>query len=75
MVFNLHDQFETLRAEGRYDKLARSILERDVAIAGIDQPDAGASTAACRRRASIAAARSRPAGVALIRAGASRDAA
>ena len=38
IVFNLHDQFETLRAEGRYDKLRASILERDVAIAGSVNP-------------------------------------
>jgi FPC/CPF motif-containing protein YcgG len=38
MVFNLHDQFETLRAEGRYDKLRASILERDEAIAGSINP-------------------------------------
>ncbi len=38
MVFNLHDQFETLRAEGRYDKLRASILERDHAIAGSLNP-------------------------------------
>ena len=38
MVFNLHDQFEMLRAEGRYDKLRSSILERDLAIAGSANP-------------------------------------
>lgn len=38
MVFNLHDQFETLRAEGRYDKLSASILGRDLAIAGSVNP-------------------------------------
>ena len=38
MVFNLHDQFETLRAEGRYNKLRASILERDEAIAGSVNP-------------------------------------
>ena len=38
MVFNLHDQFETLRAEGRYDKLRGSILARDEAIAGSINP-------------------------------------
>jgi FPC/CPF motif-containing protein YcgG len=38
MVFNLHDQFETLRAEGRYDKLRAAILERDEAIAGSINP-------------------------------------
>jgi FPC/CPF motif-containing protein YcgG len=38
MVFNLHNQFELLRAEGRYDKLRSSILERDLAIAGSANP-------------------------------------
>ena len=38
MVFNLHDQFERLRAEGRYDKLRGSILARDEAIAGSINP-------------------------------------
>ncbi len=38
MVFNLHDQFETLRAEGRYDKLRDSIMGRDKAMAGSTNP-------------------------------------
>lgn len=38
MVFNLHDQFEQLRAEGRYEKLRASICERDVAVAGTINP-------------------------------------
>ena len=38
MVFNLHDQFETLRAEGRYDKLRASIMGRDQAMAGSTNP-------------------------------------
>lgn len=38
MIFNLHDQFETLRAQGRYEKLRASILERDVALAGSINP-------------------------------------
>ncbi|WP_310468250.1 guanitoxin biosynthesis heme-dependent pre-guanitoxin N-hydroxylase GntA [Sphingomonas sp.] len=38
MVFNLHDQFETLRAEGRYDKLRETIIGRDVALAGSANP-------------------------------------
>ena len=38
MVFNLHDQFETLRAEGRYEKLSASILGRDLASAGSANP-------------------------------------
>jgi uncharacterized protein len=38
MVFNLHDQFERLRAEGRYEKLRASILARDEAVAGSINP-------------------------------------
>jgi hypothetical protein len=38
LVFNLHDQFEQLRAEGRYEKLRASIIDRDVAIAGEPNP-------------------------------------
>ncbi|MEG3181898.1 guanitoxin biosynthesis heme-dependent pre-guanitoxin N-hydroxylase GntA [Sphingomonas sp. LT1P40] len=38
LVFNLHDQFEQLRALGRYDKLRDSIVERDVALAGMANP-------------------------------------
>jgi uncharacterized protein len=38
MVFNLHDQFEMLRAQGRYEKLRASIIERDVALAGSVNP-------------------------------------
>ena len=38
LVFNLHDQFEQLRAEGRYEKLRASILDRDVALAGSENP-------------------------------------
>lgn len=38
LVFNLHDQFERLRAEGRYDKLRESIIARDVAITGTPNP-------------------------------------
>jgi uncharacterized protein len=38
MVFNLHDQFERLRADGRYETLRRSILERDEAFAGSVNP-------------------------------------
>lgn len=34
LVFNLHSQFEQLRADGRYDKLRRAIVQRDVAYAG-----------------------------------------
>lgn len=38
MVFNLHDQFERLRADGRYDQLRAAILGRDMAIAGSINP-------------------------------------
>jgi len=38
MVFNLHDQFERLREQGAYDKLRRSILSRDFALAGSVNP-------------------------------------
>ncbi|MGU3537911.1 guanitoxin biosynthesis heme-dependent pre-guanitoxin N-hydroxylase GntA [Methylobacterium sp. A54F] len=38
LVFNLHAQFERLRAEGRYEKLRRSILQRDAALAGSVNP-------------------------------------
>ena len=38
MVFNLHDQFEQLRAEGRYGPLSSAIRERDRALAGSDNP-------------------------------------
>lgn len=38
MVFNLHDQFEVLRAEGRYDGLRNTILKRDEMLAGSMNP-------------------------------------
>ncbi|WP_174279279.1 guanitoxin biosynthesis heme-dependent pre-guanitoxin N-hydroxylase GntA [Sphingomonas bacterium] len=38
MVFNLHDQFEVLRTQQRYEKLRTSILDRDVALAGSVNP-------------------------------------
>jgi hypothetical protein len=38
MVFNLHDQFERLRAEGRYDPLRSTILKRDEQLAGSVNP-------------------------------------
>lgn len=38
LVFNLHDQFETLREQGRYEKLRESIINRDVALAGTPNP-------------------------------------
>ena len=38
MVFNLHDQFERLREEGRYDRMRDKIIARDVALAGTPNP-------------------------------------
>ena len=38
MVFNLHDQFEQLRASGRYDRMRRAIIDRDVVLAGSSNP-------------------------------------
>ena len=38
LVFNLHDQFEQLRAEGRYEKIRKTILDRDKELAGSINP-------------------------------------
>jgi FPC/CPF motif-containing protein YcgG len=38
MVFNLHEQFERLRAEGRFESIQTSILERDRKLAGSVNP-------------------------------------
>ena len=38
LVFNLHDQFETLRTEGRYGKLREVIMARDAALQGAPNP-------------------------------------
>lgn len=38
LVFNLHDQFQRLRAEGRYERLRDGIVARDVAFAGSPNP-------------------------------------
>lgn len=38
LVFNLHDQFEQLRAQGVYDKMREAIINRDVALAGDANP-------------------------------------
>lgn len=38
MVFNLHDQFERLREEGRYEGMRQKIIARDVALAGTPNP-------------------------------------
>ncbi|MDP1026567.1 guanitoxin biosynthesis heme-dependent pre-guanitoxin N-hydroxylase GntA [Sphingomonas sp. KR1UV-12] len=38
MVFNLHDQFQVLREQQRYEKLRSAILARDEALAGSINP-------------------------------------
>lgn len=38
LVFNLHDQFERLREDGRYDRMRETIMARDVALAGSPNP-------------------------------------
>ncbi|MGZ3217554.1 guanitoxin biosynthesis heme-dependent pre-guanitoxin N-hydroxylase GntA [Paracoccus sp. T5] len=38
LVFNLHDQFERLREEGRYERMRERILSRDEALAGSVNP-------------------------------------
>jgi|TARA_R100000501_G_scaffold17834_1_gene34137 hypothetical protein len=38
LIFNLHDQFERLRADGRYEKLRETILARDLAANGSINP-------------------------------------
>ena len=38
LVFNLHDQFAQLRAQGRYSRLRARIIERDVAYSGSVNP-------------------------------------
>lgn len=38
MVFNLHAQFERLRADGRYETMRETILARDVKVAGSVNP-------------------------------------
>lgn len=38
LVFNLHDQFEQLRAEGRYERMRERILDRDAKLAGSINP-------------------------------------
>ena len=38
LVFNLHSQFEQLRADDRYDKLRESILARDESFSGSRNP-------------------------------------
>lgn len=38
MIFNLHDQFEILRAQGRYESMREKILVRDETLAGTRNP-------------------------------------
>lgn len=38
MVFNLHDQFETLRAQGQYEGMREKIMVRDEKVAGSRNP-------------------------------------
>lgn len=38
LVFNLHDQFERLRDEGRYERMRERIIARDVELAGTANP-------------------------------------
>lgn len=38
LVFNIHDQFERLRSEGRYEPIRAKILARDEALAGSINP-------------------------------------
>jgi uncharacterized protein len=38
LVFNLHDQFEQLRAKGKYEKMRSTIIERDIKLAGDANP-------------------------------------
>lgn len=38
LVFNLHDQFEQLREQGKYERMREKILQRDEALAGSINP-------------------------------------
>ncbi|QZH75504.1 MAG: YqcI/YcgG family protein [Erythrobacter sp.] len=38
LVFNLHDQFEQLREQGRYERMRETILDRDIKLAGDANP-------------------------------------
>jgi FPC/CPF motif-containing protein YcgG len=38
LVFNLHDQFDRLREEGRYEVMREKIIKRDAAFAGTVNP-------------------------------------
>lgn len=41
LVFNLHDQFQRLRAEGRYERMQKVIRDRDIALQGGTNPMLG----------------------------------
>lgn len=34
LIFNLHDQFQKLRRNGKYDKMRRKIIDRDIVYSG-----------------------------------------
>jgi FPC/CPF motif-containing protein YcgG len=38
LVFNLHSQFEQLRADGRYTPMTKTITKRDIALSGAKNP-------------------------------------
>ena len=38
LVFNAHEQFDQLRREGRYEGLRERIIDRDIAVAGSENP-------------------------------------
>lgn len=38
LVFNLHDQFERLREEGKYERMRQRIVERDTQLSGEPNP-------------------------------------
>lgn len=38
LVFNLHDQFDRLRGDGRYEPMRAKIMQRDAALAGTVNP-------------------------------------
>jgi uncharacterized protein len=38
LVFNLHDQFDRLRGDGRYEPMRAKIMKRDAALAGTVNP-------------------------------------
>ncbi len=46
MVFNLHDQFEQLRLDNRYDRLRETVTDRDASFAGDTNPMLSQNSAA-----------------------------